>query len=150
MRMYKLSINNSEYDVVIKEVTNEEVVAEVNNELHTVSIRDIEDLTHSSTVELSKWQAPVAGPSAEKTVLSSPCQPVQAASAGTICAPIPGQIISGNVSDGDKVLRGQKVLVLEAMKLENVITSDREGMVEKVMVKEGDTVNQDQELLIVT
>ncbi|MBN2082945.1 biotin/lipoyl-binding protein [bacterium] len=58
-----------------------------------------------------------------------------------IMAPMPGKILGLNVKAGDKVQLGQVVLVLEAMKMENEISSTVEGKVTKINVKVGDIVN---------
>jgi len=58
-----------------------------------------------------------------------------------IMAPMPGKILGLNVKEGEKVRLGQVVLVLEAMKMENEISSTVEGKVTKINVKVGDTVN---------
>ncbi len=58
----------------------------------------------------------------------------------TICAPLPGRVIELKVKVGDTVAVGQEVAILEAMKMENSITSDYAGKVKQIIVKEGDTV----------
>lgn len=64
-----------------------------------------------------------------------------------ISAPMPGKILGISVKDGDEVVHGQMVLVLEAMKMENEISSTLEGVVKAVHVKVGDTVNADDALV---
>ena len=66
-----------------------------------------------------------------------------------IAAPIPGLIKSLRVKEGDKVGRGDGLLILEAMKMENEIRSEINGVVKKVMVEEGAPVTQDQIILII-
>ena len=61
--------------------------------------------------------------------------------ATTITSPMPGKILGLSVAEGDEVLHGQVVLVLEAMKMENEISSEIQGKVKAVKVKVGDTVN---------
>ena len=61
----------------------------------------------------------------------------------TICAPLPGRVIELKVKVGDKVTMGQEVMILEAMKMENSITSDFAGFVKQILVAEGDTVQAD-------
>lgn len=67
--------------------------------------------------------------------------------ATTILSPMPGKILGLSVKEGDEVLHGQVVLVLEAMKMENEISSEIEGVVKAVNVKVGDTVNVDDVLV---
>ena len=57
-------------------------------------------------------------------------------------APMPGLILDIQVSQGDSVKEGDPLLVLEAMKMENVILSPREGVVKKVAVTKGMAVDK--------
>ena len=65
----------------------------------------------------------------------------------TVCAPLPGRVIELKVKVGDKVSAGQEVMILEAMKMENSITSDYAGFVKQILVAEGDTVAADAILI---
>lgn len=76
--------------------------------------------------------------------------PKAAAVAGNkITAPLPGRVIALKVKVGDKVAAGQEVAVLEAMKMENSITSDFAGEVKQILIGEGDTVLSDAVLMII-
>ena len=57
-------------------------------------------------------------------------------------APLPGTMFKVNVKEGDAVKKGQTILVLEAMKMENNILAEKDGVVNKVHVGEGDAVLQ--------
>ena len=148
MRQYNLLINENDYSVIIKEVTAEEVLAEVNGVEHRVLIRKINKLAPetkpSAPIQDVQPVQPVT-PSAASTPPSSPV----AVGEGAIVSPIPGHILEISVSVGDKVLQGQKVLILEAMKLENVITATTDGIIKKILVSEGDAVTYDQQLIII-
>ena len=65
----------------------------------------------------------------------------------TVTAPLPGRIIDIKVKVGDEVKAGQEVLVLEAMKMENAVTTDYSGKVKQILVQAGDTVATDAVLL---
>ncbi|MCK4838988.1 MAG: biotin/lipoyl-binding protein [Desulfobulbaceae bacterium] len=88
---------------------------------------------------------------AQKSQTTSPsyASPVKATAKGSIIAPMPGQIKSIFVREGDRVTIGQKLLIMEAMKLENKIPAKSNGLVKKILVRDGDTVNQGQELVII-
>ena len=60
---------------------------------------------------------------------------------------MPGTIATVAVSAGQKVMRGERLLSLEAMKMETVVLADRDGAVKRVLVKPGDSV-QTKDLLI--
>jgi biotin carboxyl carrier protein len=64
-----------------------------------------------------------------------------------IHAPMPGIILEFNVSEGDKVKKGDFLCVLEAMKMENTLTAPRDGVVKSVNISKGETVDKG-ELLI--
>jgi biotin carboxyl carrier protein len=78
---------------------------------------------------------------------------VQASGAGSagdvVVAPIPGLLTKINVAVGDKVHKGQGLLILEAMKMENEIKASGEGTVKKILAEEGKPVEKDQQLIII-
>jgi biotin carboxyl carrier protein len=64
-----------------------------------------------------------------------------------IGAPMPGLILDVVVNEGDEVEKGDKLLVLEAMKMENIIKSPGSGKIKSIVVKKGDTVNSGEALI---
>jgi biotin carboxyl carrier protein len=66
---------------------------------------------------------------------------------GELTAPMPGQVRAVNVSEGDAVTKGQTLLVLEAMKMEIRVHAPRDGVVKKLFVKQGQTVEREQILI---
>ncbi|RUM60066.1 MAG: oxaloacetate decarboxylase subunit alpha [Persephonella sp.] len=66
---------------------------------------------------------------------------------GDVSSPMPGKVVSVKVSRGDKVKKGDVLLIVEAMKMENEIHSPIDGVVEEVYVREGDQVNPDECLI---
>lgn len=146
MREYNLAINGNDYTVTITSVTDEEVVAEVNGETHVVSIHEIKNLRVSAppaTLPVRTSFSPTSSTEASAPSATA----LTLAKAGMIVSPIPGHIVEICVSEGDTVLAGQKLLVLEAMKLENAITADGPGVVKKILVREGDAVTHGQNMI---
>ena len=93
----------------------------------TVYEVELEDITGAAPAA-----APVAAPAAA---------PAAPAGAGEkIAAPMPGNILAVNVSVGDSVKKGQVLMVLEAMKMENEIMCPCDGKVTSVNVSKGSTV----------
>ncbi len=146
MRMYSLTINGNDYDVVIKEVTEEDIKVEVNGIEHIVAINKITNLSMPHDVQtvqpIMDRVETVQETSFARNESSTPSE-------GAICSPLPGHVLEIEVKEGEKVLVGQKLLVIEAMKLENIITADRTGVVKKILVSVGDAVNHGQSLVIV-
>ncbi|MCH8907710.1 MAG: hypothetical protein IH840_11520 [Candidatus Heimdallarchaeota archaeon] len=64
-----------------------------------------------------------------------------------IGAPLPGQVVGFSVKVGDKVTSGQKILTLEAMKMQNEINCVITGIVEEIYVREGDLVKTNDKLV---
>ena len=78
----------------------------------------------------------------------TPAGETQAVITGNVVtAPLPGRIIELKVKVGDAVKAGQEVAVLEAMKMENAITSDFAGTVKQILVRQGQTVATDAVLM---
>ena len=67
--------------------------------------------------------------------------------AGELTAPMPGQVRAVNVNEGDVVTKGQTLLLLEAMKMEIRIQSPQAGVVKKLFVQQGQTVEREQILI---
>ncbi|HSL27634.1 MAG TPA: biotin/lipoyl-containing protein [Anaerolineales bacterium] len=67
--------------------------------------------------------------------------------AGELTAPMPGQVRTVNVGEGDAVTKGQTLLVLEAMKMEIRIHAPHDGTVKKLFVNQGQTVEREQILI---
>jgi len=142
MRKYDLTINDNSYEVVVKETTDTHVRAEVNGVEHTVSIDKIESLVLPKTISVAK--AREQSDQGTASLISS----ARVTSSGVI-APMPGQIKAILVREGDRVIVGQKLLIMEAMKLENKIPADKNGIVQKILVRDGDVVSQGQQLVVI-
>ena len=85
--------------------------------------------------------APVAAAPAPKAAAPKKAAPAPAAAgSASINAPMPGTIVDVKVKAGDKVTNGTVVAVLEAMKMENDIVCDRDGVVASVNVAKGDFI----------
>ena len=96
-------------------------------------------------VELEEMTAAPAAPAA------APAAPAAAPAAGgeKVTSPMPGTILSVNVAAGDAVKRGQVLMILEAMKMENEIMAPKDGTVTQVLVAKGATVDTGAPLVVI-
>lgn len=100
----------------------------VNGTLYEITLEVVEG------AEIAAAPAPVAAPAAAPAPVAVP------AGGETICAPMPGNILSVNVKAGDAVKKGQVLMILEAMKMENEIMAPADGTVVSVNATAGSTV----------
>lgn len=137
MKQYKFKINGNDYNVAINST---------NGNLADVTVNGV---SYQVEMENAMPAAPVAAPVQAAPQASAPAPqpaaaPVPAAKpAGegkAVTSPLPGVIIEVSVKEGDTVAAGQKVAVLEAMKMENEIQAEKAGVVTKIHVSKGDSV----------
>ena len=144
MKDFKFKINGNEYSVHIANVEGNIAEVEVNGTPYKVEID--KELKQTKTPKLVRAEAiPTTDshPSVAKT--TSP----GSATSGSIKSPLPGVILDVHVKPGDMVKVGQRLLMLEAMKMENNIDSDKEGKVIDVKVRKGDSVLEGDVLIII-
>ena len=133
MKEYKYTINGNKYDVAINEVKDTTAKVTVNGEEYTIEWeKPVEEkpVVKVQPVAAKPAAAPAAKPAAATTAVDG----------HAIKTPLPGVIIDVKVNVGDTVAKGQTVVVLEAMKMENNINADRDGKVTDIRVAKGDTV----------
>ena len=132
MKEYKLKINGNDYAVTVNEVDGSVAEVEVNGTPFKVEFEK----------PIKKAAAPVAKPVAKSAA--------PAGGAGTtVSSPLPGVILDVCVKEGDAVKRGQTVMVLEAMKMENAIEATADGTVTAIKVGKGDSVLEGAPLVII-
>ena len=137
MKKYKLKIEGSEYDVEILKTEGNIAEVDVNGKVYKVEIdKDLRPV--SKTPIIVRSQAVLSSES-DKAVIKT-ASPSAPKGTGTIKSPLPGIVLNILVKPGDKVNYGDKLLILEAMKMENTIESDKEGTIKSINVKQGDSV----------
>ena len=142
MKTYKFKIDGKDYCVTINGIEGKQADLTVNGVGYSV--------------ELENEVAAPAAPAAPAPVQAAPAQAAQAPAAPakapsgpavTVHSPLPGVIISIDVKEGQAVKKGQKVAVLEAMKMENEIQAEADGTVTAILVQKGDSVLEGAEIL---
>ena len=159
MKEYKYSINGNEYTVAVIDLDGNTAAVEVNGTSYKVDILGEE--LNITPRPAAKPAAPVAPAPQPQAAASAPAQtapaeqpaaPAPAQSAGNgkpILSPLPGVIVDLKVNVGDQVKAGQTVAVLEAMKMENNINAEHDGVVTAIKVNKGDSILEGAEILLI-
>ena len=138
MKEYKFKINGKEYNVTIGEADGKNLSVNVNGADYQVELENAPAAAPAA--------APVAAPKAEAAAPAA----LKAAGAGvTVKSPLPGIIISVDVKEGQAVKRGQKVAVIEAMKMENDILAEADGTITAVHTRKGDSVLEGADIVTI-
>lgn len=142
MKDFKFTINGNLYNVSVNRVEENIADVEVNGTPYKVELdkpakKQIRPLTRPQAAPTTSTGEPVVS------------RPVNAGAPGAVRSPLPGVILDMVVKVGDTVKRGQKLAVLEAMKMENNINADRDGKILEIKVNKGDSVLEGADILII-
>jgi len=138
MKKYKFTIRGNDYDVHIKDIEENIAELDVNGTIYEVII--------NSEIRASKTPKLIRKP-VEQMPGEGQIKKKESSGKHMITAPLPGTILKLNVSVGDVVTEGQNLLVMEAMKMENQVQSDKGGEVISIKVNVGDTGLQEDVLI---
>ena len=144
MKEYKIKINGNNYNVTIDEVEDNMAKVEVNGTPYNVEF----EKPISKPKTISVVNKPAAAPSAGPAPANKPAAVPAAAGGATVNSPLPGVVLEIKVKDGDKVTKGQVIMVLEAMKMENAIEAPCEGTI-TVKAQKGDSVLEGATLAVI-
>lgn len=138
MKKFEFTINGNKYEVKLKDVEENIAQIEVNGTEYSVEIhREIKKVKTPKLVRSEVRNKPGEGQIMKK-----------GGDGGyQVLAPLPGSIFKMLVKEGDEVKKGDVLLIMEAMKMENNVMSEKEGTVKLVRVKVGDNVLQNDVLI---
>lgn len=136
MKEYKYIINGNQYNVTIGDINDNIAQVEVNGTSYKVELEKAPAVAVKPAV-VHQAVAPTK-PAVQTTVVNKPA-PVAGGKSG-VKSPLPGVILDIKVNVGDTVKKGQTIIILEAMKMENNINADKDGTVTAISVNKGDSV----------
>jgi biotin carboxyl carrier protein len=147
---YNFEINQKNFDVTISGISGNVASVLVNGQPYNVRIGDPSKTSAQQT-------AAQPGVTAQTTTAQAPIQSQKTGASipqvqgqdEPILAPIPGLIMEVRVKVGDAVSAGQIVSILEAMKMENSLTTHVSGMVKEIRVEKGSEVSTGDVIMIV-
>jgi biotin carboxyl carrier protein len=164
---FVVSINGKDYNANIEEFTDSLIWVSVSGSLYSIELQDEPASSKLETLvnqRLRVVESPDIFGTKKKTISkiskikSTDQEPTSHAHGpvdrsgglkGGILAPMPGKVVMVNKKVGDDVLVGDVVVILEAMKMENEITSDKDGKITEIRVAEGESVDAHDVLVVV-
>jgi len=129
-RHLKITVEGKIYDVVVEDMSDD-------------------DSTFYPSPNLSSTATRPAPPPAASPSVGPPAAAPAAAGGNDKPAPMGGVIVEVSVKEGDTVKAGDQVVLMEAMKMKQVVTAHKDGRVSKIHVKAGDAVDAGQPLLTI-
>ena len=146
MKEFEFTINGNKYSVEIRNFESNIATVEVNGTPYEVEIHKEMKQPKTPTlirkeVKSQKGADSQQSPSGESGGGSSSSGGYQ------VNAPLPGTILDIHVKPGDQIKKGQNLITMEAMKMENSVLADKDGTVKEIKVSQGDNVLQDDLLI---
>ena len=148
MKEYKFKINGNEYVVAVNGIADGVADVTVNGVGYNVELAD----GFASPSTAAPAPAAQAAPAPAAAAAPAPAAKPAAKPAGAgkaVKSPLPGVIIEVSVKEGQAVKAGQKVAVIEAMKMENEIAAESDGTVTAIHVNKGDSVLEGADIVTI-
>ena len=142
MKSFKYTINGNVYKVHINSVVDDIADVEVNGTPYQVKL---EKPAKKQMVTLKRPAQAPRRTSGDPVVT----RPAASTTQGAVKTPLPGVILQVKCNVGDTVKRGQTLIILEAMKMENNINADRDGKIIEIKVHKGDSVLEGADLVVI-
>lgn len=145
MKTYNVKVNGNDYTVEINSVDEKLATVSVNGTAFNV---ELESPVLAPKVSVARPQTPIQSvPAVITSTVAAPRQSVGPATG--MKSPLPGVILDIFVKEGETVTMGQKLMVLEAMKMENNIESEKAGVISKIAVSKGSSVMEGDLLIVI-
>ncbi len=145
MKEFAFKINGAEYKCAVEEIEAGKTKVTVNGKVYEVE-------TEAAAPAAKPAAKPAAAPAPKPAAPAAPkaeAKPAAAPAAGVqVKSPLPGSVIKVLVSEGQAVKKGDTLLTLESMKMENAIMAEADGTVKQIAVTPGQNVMQDDLLIV--
>ena len=145
MKEYKYKINGNLYNVVIGDIEENIAHVEVNGTHYTVEMEKKPKAAPAPKPVVRPAAKPAAAPAAVAPV----AKPAAGGAKSGVKSPLPGVILDIKVNVGDEVKKGQTLIILEAMKMENSINADKDDKIAAINVSKGESVLEGTDLIII-
>lgn len=138
MKKFKFTIRGNEYDVLVKYYEDGVAKVEVNGSPYHIEVEKTVQESKTPIIVRQDVKNPKNAHKIKKSAASSLTK---------VTAPLPGNIMTIYVKEGDQINKGDKLLMYEAMKMENLIVAEKDGLVKSIKVQTTDSVLQGDVLL---
>ncbi len=146
MKEFTFKINGAEYKCAVEEIKAGLTNVTVNGKTYQVETPKPEKPAAKPVV--APAPKPAAAPATAAPKAEAPKAAAATAAGIQVKSPLPGSVIKVLVSEGQAVKRGDTLLTLESMKMENAIMAEQDGTVKQVAVTPGQNVMQDDLLVV--
>ncbi|MBO6073797.1 MAG: biotin/lipoyl-binding protein [Paludibacteraceae bacterium] len=147
MKEFTFKINGAEYKCAVEEIEAGKTNVTVNGNVYTVETEA--PAAPAPKPAAPKAEAPKPAPAPAAAPAPKAEAPKAAPAAGVqVKSPLPGSIIKVLVSEGQAVKKGDTLLTLESMKMENPVLAEQDGTVKQIAVTPGQNVMQDDLLIV--
>ena len=145
MKEFAFKSNGAEYKCAVEEIEAGKTKVTVNGKVYEVET----EAPKAAPVAAKPAAAPAPKPAAAPAAPKAEAKPAAAPAAGLqVKSPLPGSVIKVLVSEGQAVKKGDTLLTLESMKMENAIMAEADGTVKQIAVTPGQNVMQDDLLIV--
>lgn len=145
MKEFAFKINGADYKCAVEELEAGKAKVTVNGKVYEVET----EAPKAAPVAAKPAAAPAPKPAAAPAAPKAEAKPAAAPAAGLqVKSPLPGSVIKVLVSEGQAVKKGDTLLTLESMKMENAIMAEADGTVKQIAVTPGQNVMQDDLLIV--
>ena len=149
MKEFTFKINGAEYKCAVEEIEAGKTNVTVNGNVYTVETEAPAAPAPKPAAAAPKAEAPKPAPAPAAAPAPKAEAPKAAPAAGVqVKSPLPGSIIKVLVSEGQSVKKGDTLLTLESMKMENPVLAEQDGTVKQIAVTPGQNVMQDDLLIV--
>ena len=149
MKEFAFKINGAEYKCAVEEIEAGKTKVTVNGKVYEVETEAPKAAPVAAKPAAAPAPAPAPKPAAAPAAPKAEAKPAAAPTAGLqVKSPLPGSVIKVLVSEGQTVKKGDTLLTLESMKMENAIMAEADGTVKQIAVTPGQNVMQDDLLIV--